>query len=46
LPDIEAFIGHKIPVANYDPTILPELIKPKYKPRKKTGRKGPPRRRR
>lgn len=46
LPDIEAFIGHKIPVANYDPSILPELIKPKYKPRKKIGRKGPPRKRR
>jgi len=46
LPDIEAFIGHKIPVANYDSTILPELIKPKYKPRRKTTRKGPPRKRR
>ncbi len=40
LPDIEAFIGHKIPVAKYDPAILPELIKPKYKPRKKTGGRG------
>ncbi len=46
LPDIEDFIGHKIPVAKYDPAILPELIKPKYKPRKKVGRKGPPRKRR
>ena len=54
LPDIEAFIGHKIPVANYDPTILPELVKPKYKPRKpsgprrgkpSSGRRGPPKRR-
>jgi ATP-dependent RNA helicase RhlB len=54
LPDIEAFIGHKIPVANYDPANLPELIKPKYKPRKpsgprggksSSGRRGQPRRR-
>ncbi len=35
LPDIEAFIGHKIPVAKYDASILPELVKPKYKPRSK-----------
>jgi ATP-dependent RNA helicase RhlB len=43
LPDIEAFIGHKIPVANYDPEDLPELIKPKYKPRKPSaGRRGKP----
>jgi ATP-dependent RNA helicase RhlB len=40
LPDIEAFIGHKIPVANYDPANLPELIKPKYKPRKPPGARG------
>ncbi|MDH3553598.1 MAG: ATP-dependent RNA helicase RhlB, partial [Gammaproteobacteria bacterium] len=33
LPDIEEFIGHRIPVAKYDPDILPELIKPKRKPR-------------
>jgi ATP-dependent RNA helicase RhlB len=53
LPDIEEYISHKIPVANYDPTILPELVKPKFKPRKPSGgRKGgnrgggrPPRRR-
>jgi ATP-dependent RNA helicase RhlB len=56
LPDIEEYIGHKIPVANYDHSILPELIKPKYKPRKRSGpprrqggnkggsRRGPPRR--
>ncbi len=37
LPDIEAYIGHKIPVAKYDPDLLPELIKPKYKPREKSG---------
>ena len=35
LPDIEDYIGHKIPVANYDPALLPKLIRPKYKPRDK-----------
>ena len=35
LPDIEDFIGHKIPVAKYDPDLLPELIRPK--PRKRSG---------
>jgi len=41
LPDIEDYIGHKIPVANYDASILPELVKPKYKPRPKPqGRRG------
>jgi ATP-dependent RNA helicase RhlB len=55
LPDIEDYIGHKIPVANYDPALLPELVKPKYKPRKPAGgrsgggkpggRRPPPRRR-
>ena len=41
LPDIENYIGHKIPVANYDSTILPELVKPKFKPRSKpAGRRG------
>jgi len=38
LPDIEDYIGHKIPVANYDPAILPELAKPK--PRKRDDRRG------
>jgi ATP-dependent RNA helicase RhlB len=33
LPDIEDFIGHKIPVANYDVALLPELKKPKRQPR-------------
>jgi len=37
LPDIEKYISHKIPVSNYDPTILPELVKPKYRPRKPSG---------
>ena len=50
LPDIEAYIGHKIPVANYDVSILPELKKPKHRPRSKPqqrrgGNKRPPRRR-
>ena len=35
LPDIEDYIGHKIPVANYDPANLPELVKPKFKPKNK-----------
>jgi hypothetical protein len=29
LPDIEDYIGHKIPVASYDPADLPQLVKPK-----------------
>jgi len=40
LPDIENYIGHKIPVANYDPALLPELIKPKSKPRRPSGPRG------
>ncbi|MDH3849284.1 MAG: helicase-related protein, partial [Gammaproteobacteria bacterium] len=36
LPDIEDYIGHKIPVANYDVALLPELKRPKSRPRKKT----------
>jgi ATP-dependent RNA helicase RhlB len=43
LPDIEDFIGHKIPFANYDPTDLPEIVMPKRRPRKTGG--GAPRRR-
>ncbi len=35
LPDIEDYIGHKIPVANYDHSLLPELVKPKARPRRK-----------
>lgn len=42
LPEIEEYIGHKIPVANYDPDILPDLTKPPPRPRK--DRRGPPRR--
>ena len=42
LPEIEDFIGHKIPVANYNQDDLPEIIKPKPRPRKPRG--GPRRR--
>ena len=43
LPDIEEFIGHKIPVANFDPALLPDLKKPAYrKPRGKPGHRGKP----
>ncbi len=43
LPDIEAYIGHKIPVANYDHSLLPELVKPKPKPRRpQQGGRGKP----
>jgi ATP-dependent RNA helicase RhlB len=34
LPDIEEYIGHKIPVAKYDPALLPELTRPKPRARK------------
>ena len=45
LPDIEDYIGHKIPVANYNPGDLPEIVKPpprKRRPRgnRPGGRKG------
>ena len=51
LPDIEDFIGHKIPVANFDVALLPKIKKParrksrgKPKPRGKAGgRKRPSR---
>jgi ATP-dependent RNA helicase RhlB len=53
LPDIEDYIGHKIPVANYDVALLPVLEKPKARPRKPTqqrhkrsSRKRPSRRKR
>jgi ATP-dependent RNA helicase RhlB len=43
LPDIEDFIGHKIPVANFDPALLPKLKKPAYKkPKGKPGHRGKP----
>jgi ATP-dependent RNA helicase RhlB len=37
LPDIEDYIGHKIPVTNYDPDLLPELKKPAPRSRRKPG---------
>ncbi len=42
LPDIEEYIGHKIPFANYDPADLPELERPKPRKRKPSrgGRPG------
>ncbi|MDH5621374.1 MAG: DEAD/DEAH box helicase [Gammaproteobacteria bacterium] len=40
LPEIEDYIGHKIPFANYDPADLPKLIKPKARPRKPQQRRG------
>lgn len=41
LPDIESYIGHKIPFANYDPSDLPELTRPKPRKRKpQSGRGG------
>ena len=43
LPEIEKYIGHKIPVASYNPDDLPEIVKPKPRPRKP--RSGGPRRR-
>ena len=33
LPDIEAFIGHRIPVGNYDPGVLPALKSAHHAPR-------------
>ena len=41
LPEIEEYIGHKISVANYDPSLLPTLEKPA--PRKRRERRGGPR---
>jgi len=43
LPDIEDYIGHKIPVAKYKPEDLPELVRPS--PRRKRSKKGPSSRR-
>ena len=41
LPDIEDYIGHKIPAANYTQEQLPKIERPARKPR----RSGPPNRR-
>lgn len=40
LPEIEEFIGHKIPFANYEPNDLPKLVKPKPRKRKPQNRRG------
>lgn len=40
LPDIEKYIGHKIPVAHYEPDDLPELVKPKPRKRKPQNKRG------
>ena len=40
LPDIEAYIGHKIPVASYEPGDLPEIVKPKPRKRRPAQRRG------
>ena len=42
LPDIEEYIGHKIPVANYSPEDLPQLVRPKPRKRKPSGQRGRP----
>jgi len=34
LPEIEDYIGHKIPVASYDPADLPSIKRPAARPRK------------
>ncbi|MBT8106800.1 MAG: DEAD/DEAH box helicase [Gammaproteobacteria bacterium] len=43
LPEIEDYIGHKIPVASYAQDDLPEIVRPRPRPRKPRG--GGPRRR-
>ena len=40
LPDIEKFIGYKIPTANIEHDILPELKRPPPPPRRKPGAHG------
>lgn len=42
LPEIEAFIGHKIPVASYDPAALPQLVHPKPRKRRPPNKRGKP----
>jgi ATP-dependent RNA helicase RhlB len=41
LPEIEDYIGHKIPVASYDPSLLPEVEKLPPRPRKSRSPGGP-----
>ncbi len=42
LPDIEKFIGHKIPVASYDPSDLPDIKRTRPRPRRKPQQRGRP----
>ncbi len=42
LPDIEDFIGHKIPVASYDPSNLPDIKRTRPRPRRKPQQRGRP----
>ncbi len=42
LPDIENFIGHKIPVASYDPSNLPDIKRTRPRPRRKPQQRGRP----
>ena len=37
LPDIENYIGHKLPVASYSAEDLPEIVKPKPRKRRSSG---------
>ena len=43
LPDIEDYIGHKIPVASFNADDLPELKRPKPRPRRDRSQRGGPR---
>ena len=42
LPDIENFIGHKIPVASYDPSNLPDIKRTRPRPRRRPQQRGRP----
>jgi ATP-dependent RNA helicase RhlB len=40
LPDIESYLGHKIPVGRFDPAELPELTRPERMPRRERRHDG------
>ena len=42
LPEIEDYIGHKIPVASYTPDDLPEIVKPKPRRKRPQAQRGRP----
>lgn len=44
MPDIEAFIGEKLPILNITEELQPELVKPKPRPRPRTDRRPQQRR--